>query len=121
MYSDDGFHAINPQTGLPDGIFEVGGGWPMVPDSSKNTVFILSKYVWQENRNFTLDLFDINHYTPITRVPFTTAETGFNPLGSFIRCGSNGLALNFKGGNIYLLPGSIADDNTTASKTAPLD
>src|SRR5229473_2108042 len=27
IYSDDGFHAIHPSTGLPTGIFEVAGRW----------------------------------------------------------------------------------------------
>ncbi|MGO9404293.1 MAG: hypothetical protein ACLPVW_12585 [Terriglobales bacterium] len=31
IYSDDGFHVVDPSTGLPVGIFEVGGGWPMAP------------------------------------------------------------------------------------------
>jgi hypothetical protein len=27
----------------------------MAPDSTLNTVFILSQYVWQESANYTLD------------------------------------------------------------------
>lgn len=110
IYSDDGFHAINPATGLPAGIFEVGGGWPMAPDSSLNSVFILSQYVWQENSNFTIDIFDMTHYVRVGWIPFpTTAQPGVNPLGRFIRWGSNGLAVNFKGDQIYLLSGSFVD------------
>lgn len=108
IYSDDGFHAVNPSTGLPAGIFEVGSGWPMAPDSSLNSVFILSQYVWQGNSNFTVDIFDMTHYVRVGWVPFlTTAEPGINPLGRFIRWGSNGLAVNFKGDQIYLLSGSF--------------
>ena len=45
IYSDDGFHAIDPSTGMPVGIFEVGGGWPMAPDSTLNTVFMPVQYI----------------------------------------------------------------------------
>jgi hypothetical protein len=111
VYSDDGFHAVNPSTGLPAGIFEVGGGWPMAPDSTLNTVFILSKYVWQENSNFTIDLFDMTHYTPVSGIPFsTTSPPGQDTLvqtNRFIRWGTNGLAVNDMQGNLYLISGSF--------------
>jgi hypothetical protein len=107
VYSDDGFHVINPSTGLPVGIFEVGGGWPMAPDSARNTVFLLAQYIWQGNSNFTINLFDMTHFTLVTQVPFSTSERNFNPLGRFIRWGADGLAVNFKGGNVYLISGAI--------------
>jgi hypothetical protein len=111
VYSDDGFHAVNPSTGLPAGIYEVGGGWPMAPDSSLNTVFILNRYIWQENSNFTVNLFDMTHFTPINRIPFsTTSPPGKNILiqtNRLIRWGANGLALNDMQGNLYLLSGSF--------------
>jgi len=106
VYSDDGFHAIVPSTGLPAGIFEVGGGWPMAPDSALNTVFILSQYLSQENSNYTIDVFDINSYLLVGQVPFYT-PAGIGKLGRFIRWGSNGLAVNDTAGNIYLLSGSF--------------
>jgi hypothetical protein len=109
VYSDDGFHAVNPSTGLPAGIFEVGGGWPMAPDSSLNTVFILVQYIWQENSNFTIDIFDMTHYVRVGSVPFPTTAGPGVPLGRFIRWGSNGLAVNFKGDQIYLLSGSFVN------------
>jgi hypothetical protein len=108
VYSDDGFHVINPATGLPAGLIE--GGGPMTPDSSLDTVFVLTQYIWQENSNYTIDIFDMTHYVRVGWVPFpTTAEPGFNPLGRFIRWGSNGLAMNFKGDQIYLLSGSFVN------------
>jgi hypothetical protein len=111
VYSDDGYHAVNPSTGLPAGLFEVGGGWPMAPDSTLNTVFILDRYVWQENSNFTIDFFDMTHYTPVNRVPFsTTSPPGQDILiqpNRFIRWGSNGLAVNDTQGNLYLISGSF--------------
>ncbi len=106
VYSDDGFHVINPATGLPAGLIE--GGGPMTPDSSLDSVFVLTQYIWQENSNYTIDIFDMTHYVRVGWVPFpTTALPGFNRLGRFIRWGSNGLALNFKGDQIYLLTGSF--------------
>jgi hypothetical protein len=106
VYSDDGFHVINPATGLPAGLIEGGGA--MTPDSSLDSVFVLTQYIWQGNSNYTIDIFDMTHYVRVGWVPFpTTALPGFNPLGRFIRWGSNGLALNFKGDQIYLLTGSF--------------
>jgi len=106
IYSDDGFHAIDPATGLPAGIFEVGGGWPMAPDSAHNIVFILTQYVWQGNTNYTLELFDMTHYVRVASIPFsTTAQLGLNEPGRIVRWGSNGLAVSFKGDKIYLFSG----------------
>ncbi len=126
IYSDDGFHVIDPSTGLPVNIFEVGGGWPMAPDSTLNTVFILAQYIEQQNSIFTIDLFDMTTFTPITKIPFSTSESGFNPVGRFIRWGSNGLAVNFKGGEMYILSGSFvtgqpAHRSESQSKPIPKD
>src|SRR6266576_1469617 len=120
IYSDDGFHAIDPSTGLPTGIFEVGGGWPMAADSTLNTVFILTQYIWQENSNYTIDLFDMSHYVRTGQVPFSkSSQFGINTVGRFLRWGTNGLAVNFKGGgNIYFLSGPFV--NRAASKRSHL-
>jgi hypothetical protein len=108
VYSDDGFHVINPATGLPAGLIE--GGGPMTPDSSLDAVFVLTQYIWQENSNYTIDIFDMTHYVRVGWIPFpTTAGLGV-PLGRFIRWGSNGLAVNFKGDQIYLLTGSFVSN-----------
>ena len=113
VYSDDGFHVINPATGLPAGLIE--GGGPMTPDSSLDSVFVLTQYIWQGNSNYTIDIFDMTHYVRVGWIPFpTTALPGFNPLGRFIRWGSNGLALNFKGDQIYLLSGSFVNAQNKA-------
>lgn len=107
VYSDDGFHAVDPSTGLPVGIFEVGAGSPMAPDSKLNTVFLLARYVWQESSNYTIDLFDMTHFVLVAQIPFSTAQNGLNRLGRFIRWGTNGLALNDPAGNLYLISGSF--------------
>jgi len=114
IYSDDGFHVISPSTGLPVGIFE--GGGPMAPDSTLNTVFILTQYVWQGNSNYTIDLFDMTHYVRVGSVPFSTTAQLRYPIGRFIRWGANGLAVNFKGDKVYLLSGSFV---TGTSAHAP--
>jgi hypothetical protein len=116
VYSDDGFHAIDPSTGLPTGIFEVGAEWPMAPDSALDTVFILSQYIWQGNSNYTIDLFDNTHYVLVNQVPVSTVNGGLNGLGRFIRWGANGLAFNDPTGNIYLVSGSFVTANA-ASRT----
>jgi len=108
VYSNDGFHVVNPATGLPAGLIE--GGGPMAPDSSLNSVFVLTQYIWQENSNYTIDIFDMTHYVRVGWIPFpTTALPGFNPMGRFIRWGSDGLAVNFRGDQIYLLSGSFVN------------
>jgi len=108
VYSNDGFHVVKPATGLPAGLIE--GGGPMAPDSSLNSVFVLTQYIWQENSNYTIDIFDMTHYVRVGWIPFpTTALPGFNPMGRFIRWGSDGLAVNFRGDQIYLLSGSFVN------------
>jgi len=123
IYSDDGFHAVDPSTGLPSGIFEVGGEAPMAPDSALNTVFILAKYASQEASNYTIDLFDMTHYVPIAKIPFSTTQGGLTHLGRFIRWGTNGLALNDTAGNIYLISGPFLNANSQSQSptylTAP--
>jgi hypothetical protein len=51
VYAEDGFHAIDPSTGLPAGIFEAGEG-PMAPETTLNSAFFAVQYVWQESSNF---------------------------------------------------------------------
>ncbi|MGA9413719.1 MAG: IPT/TIG domain-containing protein [Terriglobales bacterium] len=108
IYSDDGFHVIDPSTGLPVGIFE--GGGPMAPDSTLNTVFILAQYIYQENANFTIDLFDMTHFTSLGRFPFSTMSNG-PQLNRFIRWGNNGLAVDDTSGILYLISGSFVGGN----------
>lgn len=107
IYSDDGFHALNPATGLPAGLFEVGGGWPMAPDSTLNRNFMLDQFIFQGNNAYTITVFDMTHYVALNRIPFSTAPNPIHRLGRFIRWGSNGLALNDVQGTLYLLSGSF--------------
>ena len=116
IYSDDGYHAVNPATGLPAGLFEVGGGWPMAPDSGLNTVFILSQYVWQDYSHYTVDLFDMTHYLPVTMIPFSTSQDGIMSLGRFIRWGTNGLALNDTQGDIYIISAPFVNGSQSRSR-----
>jgi trimeric autotransporter adhesin len=115
VYSDDGFHAINPTTGLPAGIFEAGG--PMAPDATLNTVFSLIQYGWQVPSNFTIELLDMTHYIPVNRIPFSAAQDDLAGLNRFIRWGTNGLALNDTAGNLYLISGPfISGDQQSGSQ-----
>lgn len=109
VYSDDGYHAVNPMTGLPTGIYEVGGGWPMVPDVTLSHVFLLDAYVWQGSSDYTISVFDMTHYVPILRIPFSTVPGGIQRLGRFIRWGSHGLAINDTEGNLYLISGPFVN------------
>jgi trimeric autotransporter adhesin len=115
VYADDGYHAVNPAICLPAGIFEVGGGWPMAPDSAINTVFILSQYDFQENSNYTVNMFDMTTYLPVSQIPFSTPQ-GISQLGRFIRWGTNGLAVNDMAGNIYLISGALFSAEHMAGK-----
>ncbi len=110
IYSDDGFHCIDPSTGLPVGIFE--GGGDMAPDSNFDTVFVLSQYVWQEAGDYTIDIFDMTHFIPVNRVPFSTVPYSLTQLNRFIRWGTNGLAVNDSSlENVYLISGSFVSGN----------
>jgi trimeric autotransporter adhesin len=128
IYSDDGFHCIDPSTGLPVGIFE--GGDQMAPDSNLNTVFVLDQYVWQESGDYTIDIFDMTHFTPVNRVPFSTVPYSLTQLNRFIRWGTNGLAVNDTSlENVYLISGSFVSGNlkrnsrseaTNTHRTSPI-
>jgi hypothetical protein len=115
VYSDDAFHAVNPATGLPAGLFEVGEG-TMIPDATLNTAFLISQYGSQENSIYTLNFFDRTHYTPVNRIPFSTTfpagQATLNPPNRLIRWGTNGLAENDTQGHLYLISGSFV---TTAN------
>jgi len=109
VYSNDGYHAINPSTGLPAGIFEVGGGWPMAPDSTLNHNFILDQHIFQGVNNYTISVFDMTHYVAVARIPFSSGPNPINRLGHFIRWGTNGLAINDTQGNLYLISGPFVN------------
>lgn len=122
VYSDDGFHAVNPATGLPAGLFEAGEP-TMIPDSTLNTAFFIVRYVWQENSNYTIDLFDMTHYTPVNRIPFSTTfpagQDTLNQPNRVIRWGTNGLALNDMEDHVFLISASFvnAADHRSRSRT----
>ena len=82
----------------------------MAPDSTLNTVFILAQYIYQENANFTIDLFDMTHFTSLGRFPFSTMSNG-PQLNRFIRWGNNGLAVDDTSGILYLISGSFVGGN----------
>jgi hypothetical protein len=111
IYSEDGFHVLDPSTGLPVGIFDSGGA-PMVPDSTLNTAFFLVQLFAQiESNNYTIEFFDMTSFVPVTEIPFSTVPNGFVQFKRFVRWGTNGLAVNDTLGNLYLISGAFVSGN----------
>jgi len=54
-------------------------------------------------RHYTLNLFDMTHYLLMAQIPFSTTQGGLNKIGRFLRWGTNGIALQDRAGNIYLI------------------
>jgi hypothetical protein len=79
----------------------------MAPDSKLNKVFILARYVWQGNADYTINVFDTSHYILIDQIPFSTTQNGIGTTGRFIRWGTNALALSDTQGNVYLISGNF--------------
>ncbi len=106
IYSDDG-HVVDPATGAPAGNFEVSG--VMVPDSTVSKAFFLGQTSSQTgSQNYTLESFNISQFTPIDSVQFPNVSG--KPL-RLIRWGSNGVAFNTTGGQLYLYQGSIVAES----------
>jgi hypothetical protein len=102
VYGDDG-HIVNPSTGLPAGVFEASG--VMVPDSTLNAAFFLGQTQAQiGSQNFTLESFDLTHFTSVNSLIVTNVSG--NPI-RLIRWGQNGLAFNTSGGAVYVIQGSF--------------
>jgi len=111
VYSEDGFHVLDPSTGLPVGIFDSGGA-PMAPDSILNTAFFLVQPFAQiESNNYTIELFDMTSFVPVTEIPFSTVPNGLVQFKRLVRWGTNGLAVNDTLGNLYLLSGPFVSGN----------
>jgi hypothetical protein len=54
----------------------------MVPDLTLNAAFfILAKYIWQENANYTIDLLAIQPYVPIAQILFSTMQNRLSRRG----------------------------------------
>jgi hypothetical protein len=115
VYSDDG-HVIDPSTGLPAGVFAASG--VMVPDSTVNKAFFLGQTSSQSgSENFTIESFDLTRFTPINSVAVPNVS-GY-PL-RLIRWGSNGLAFNTTGGQVFLYNGDLVTATSTAQEMRKL-
>jgi hypothetical protein len=102
IYSDDG-HIINPATGASAGTFAASG--LMVPDSTMNAAFFLGQTSQQQGTtNFTIESFDLTHLTPTNSLVVTNVSG--TPI-RLIRWGSNGLAFNTNGSQIFLISGTF--------------
>ncbi len=99
IYSDDG-HILNPSDGDPVATLAVSG--PMVPDSTLNTAFFV--FMGNESGTFTVESFDMTHFTPINSITISNASG--SPV-RLIRWGNNGLAFNTSGGQVYLIGGNF--------------
>jgi hypothetical protein len=113
LYTDDGV-VINPSTGTKVGEFDASG--LAVPDGANGMIFFLGQLSSSfGSSNYTIQSFDINHFTPIGTL------TVSNVVGSpthLIRWGTNGLAFTSNNylyglepseqqGAVYLLSGSF--------------
>lgn len=119
LYDNHG-HVTDPNTGLPIGVFDASG--VMVPDSSLGVAF----FVGQSQTNifsgtYTLEAFDITHFTPLGTV--TLNKISGTPV-RLIRWGSSGLALltsvnvsypNQGGGQVYLISGPFVNPQGTSA------
>jgi hypothetical protein len=79
------FMRLIPPQVFPLAFSNWGGGWPIAPESTRNIAFFVTKYVFQERSNYTLALFDMTHFIPLTEIPFSTVQNGLGRLGRFIR------------------------------------
>lgn len=117
VYADDG-HVVNPATGLPAGSFAASG--VMVPDSTLNAAFFLGQTQAQiGTQNFTLESFDLTHFTAVNSTVITSVNGTPERL---IRWGQNGLAFNTKGGEVYVIQGAFVGliSNAVPSNLEPV-
>jgi hypothetical protein len=115
VYSDDG-HIIDPSRGLPAGVFAASG--VMVPDSSVNKAFFLGQTSSQSgSQDFTIESFDLTHFTPIDSVVATNVSG--SPL-RLVRWGTDGLAFNTTGGQVVLYSGNLVPETARAQKLKEL-
>ena len=111
VYSDDGI-VIDPSTGLQVGNFQASG--LMVPDSTISAAFFIGQTQSQFGTpNFTIESFDLTHFTAITSITLPNVN-GF-PI-RLIRWGQNGLAFNTDSGQVYLIAGTFVAQAGQATK-----
>lgn len=111
VYSDDGI-VVDPSTGLQGGNFQASG--LMVPDSTINAAFFIGQTQSQFGTpNFTIESFDLTHFTAITSITLPNVN-GF-PI-RLIRWGQNGLAFNTNAGQVYLIAGTFVAQVGQATK-----
>jgi YVTN family beta-propeller protein len=108
IYGDDG-QVVDPN-GVPAGVFDSSSIFNpslpiMTPDSALNTAFFAGQtFSLNGVATFTIQSFDLTHYAPITSIHLT-GVTG-NPV-RLIRWGTNGLAFNTTGGQVFFVAGNF--------------
>jgi hypothetical protein len=109
---DDGGQIINPATGQVVGTFAASG--LMVPDGALGKAFFIGQTQAQlEGSTYTLESFDIEHFTPIASM---TIQNVVGYPTHLIRWGTNGLAFTTYDNNgsaqvgaVYFLAGSFVN------------
>jgi hypothetical protein len=120
IYGDDG-QVVDPN-GAPAGVFSssaIFNASPavMTPDSTLGSAFFAGQASSLGGvATFTIQSFDLTHYTPITSISLT-GVTG-NPL-RLIRWGQNGLAFNTSGGQVFLVGGNFISSAPPFTLTSP--
>lgn len=113
VYSDLG-DVIDPATGKSRGHFGAGG--VMVPDSGLGRAYFIGQLAAQTGTpNYTLQVFDLNLFTPIGQA--TLSNIAGMPT-HLVRWGSSGLAFSTSGGPVYLLTGSLVNPAASAGAEA---
>lgn len=101
VYADGG-NVIDTASGSTVGVFPAAGR--MIMDSSKGKAFFIAKGYGQNSNNFILSSYDINQYALIDTVVISGVK-GFPK--RLILWGSDGLAFNTSGGQIFFIQGTF--------------
>jgi YVTN family beta-propeller protein len=108
VYGDDG--QVVDSNGNPAGVFDSAAVFSpssavMTPDSNLGTAFFVGQTSSVGGAaTFTIQSFDLAHFTPVTSIS-VTGVTG-NPL-RLVRWGQNGLAFNTSSGQVFLVGGNF--------------
>ena len=120
VYGDNG--QVVDSEGVPAGVFDSSGVFNpssavIVPDSNLGTAFFVGQTASLGGvATFTIQSFDLEHFTPLTSV--TVSGVTGNPL-RLIRWGQNGLAFNTSGGQVFLIAGSFVSPAPPFTVTPP--
>jgi hypothetical protein len=126
VYDDNG-GIINPANGSVVGTFQASG--LMVPDGTLKRAFFIGQtpFSGSPSGTFTLESFDIDHFTPIASL---TLDNIVGTPTHLIRWGSNGLAITTStgsfgvptpSGGVYIVSGSFVDGSGSDAVAKPTE